>query len=149
MHIAASKPEAIDKKSLKPSIIKREEDVQRESIISSGKPEKIIEKILEGKMNKFYSEVTLLNQSFIIESKGAFNSQDRKKHKLIKEQHPELDIRFIFSNSKTKIGKKSKTTYGKWCDLFNFKYHCIASTKTPFPQDWLTEVKGKQNARRN
>jgi len=100
-------------------------------------------------LTKHYTPDFPLNQSFIIESKGAFNSQDRKKHKLIKEQHPELDIRFIFSNSKTKIGKKSKTTYGKWCDLFNFKYHCVASTKIPFPQDWLTEVKGKQNARRN
>jgi len=66
MHIAASKPEAIEKKDLDPSIIEREKSVQRESIISSGKPENIIEKILEGKMNKFYSEVTLLNQNFIM-----------------------------------------------------------------------------------
>ena len=66
MHIAASKPEAIDIKDLDPTLIEREKNVQRESIISSGKPEKIIEKILEGKMNKFYSEVTLLNQNYII-----------------------------------------------------------------------------------
>ena len=79
-----------------------------------------------------------------MEAKGAFNSADRKKHKLIKEQHPELDIRFIFSNSKTKIGKKSLTTYGKWCDLFKFKYHCIQSTKQPFPQEWLKEIKAKK-----
>ena len=98
---------------------------------------------------KSYTPDFPINNSFIVEAKGAFNSADRKKHKIIKEQHPKLDIRFIFSNSKTKIGKKSKTTYGKWCNLFNFKYHCVASTKTPFQQDWLTEVKGKQNARRN
>ena len=66
MHIAASKPEAIDIKYLNPTLIEREKNVQRESIISSGKPDKIVEKILEGKMNKFYSEVTLLNQSYII-----------------------------------------------------------------------------------
>ena len=66
MHIAASKPEAIDIKDLDPTLIEREKNVQRESIVSSGKPEKIVEKILEGKMNKFYSEVTLLNQSYII-----------------------------------------------------------------------------------
>ena len=89
------------------------------------------------------------NSQLVIETKGAFNSADRKKHKLIKEQHPELDIRFIFSNSKTKIGKKSQTTYGKWCNLFNFKYHCIQSTKKPFPDEWLTEIKGNKNARRN
>ena len=37
-----------------------------------------------------------LDNGIIIETKGAFNSADRKKHKLIKEQHPELDIRFMF-----------------------------------------------------
>ena len=87
-----------------------------------------------------------INNSFIVEAKGVFNSQDRKKHRLIKEQHPKLDIRFIFSNSKTKIGKKSQTTYAKWCELFNFKYHCVQSTKTPFPKEWLEEIK---NERRN
>jgi len=66
MHIAASKPESIDIKDLDPTLIEREKNVQRESIVSSGKPENIVEKILEGKMNKFYSEVTLLNQSYVI-----------------------------------------------------------------------------------
>ena len=84
-----------------------------------------------------------------METKGNFNSADRKKHKLIKAQHPEYDIRFIFSNSKTRIGKKSQTTYGKWCDLFGFKYHCIQSTKKNFPDNWLKEIKEKQNATRN
>jgi len=96
---------------------------------------------------KSYTPDFPINDRFIVEAKGAFNSADRKKHKLIKEQHPELDIRFIFSNSKTKIGKKSLTTYGKWCDLFKFKYHCIQSTKQPFPQEWLNEIKAKKNAR--
>ena len=66
MHIAASKPEAIDINDLDQTFINREKNVQRESIISSGKPDKIVEKILDGKMNKFYSEVTLLNQRYII-----------------------------------------------------------------------------------
>ena len=85
--------------------------------------------------------------NIIVETKGAFQSADRKKMKLIKAQHPEFDIRFIFSNSKTKIGKKSKTTYAKWCELFGFKYHCVQSTKLPFPKDWLSEVKEKQNGK--
>ena len=85
--------------------------------------------------------------NIIVETKGAFQSADRKKMKLIKAQHPEFDIRFIFSNSKTKIGKKSKTTYAKWCELFGFKYHCVQSTKIPFPKDWLSEVKEKQNGK--
>ena len=52
---------------------------------------------------KIYTPDFPINNSFIVEAKGAFNSQDRKKHKLIKAQKPKLDIRFIFSNSKTKI----------------------------------------------
>jgi hypothetical protein len=97
---------------------------------------------------KSYTPDFPINDRFIVEAKGAFNSADRKKHKLIREQHPELDIRFIFSNSKTKIGKKSLTTYGKWCELFKFKFHCIQSTKIPFPQEWLNEIKAKKNGTR-
>ena len=66
MHIAASKPEAIDIMNLDSTLVEREKNVQRESIVSSGKPANIVEKILEGKMNKFYSEVTLYNQSYIL-----------------------------------------------------------------------------------
>ena len=97
--------------------------------------------------NRTYTPDFPIKQSFIVEAKGAFNSADRKKHKLIKAQHPEYDIRFIFSNSKTRIGKKSKTTYGKWCDLFGFKYHCIHSTNKKFPNNWLKEIKEKQNGK--
>ena len=96
---------------------------------------------------KTYTPDFPIKKSFIVEAKGAFNSADRKKHKLIKAQHPEYDIRFIFSNSKTRIGKKSKTTYGKWCDLFGFKYHCIHSTNKKFPNNWLKEIKEKQNGK--
>ena len=96
-------------------------------------------------IKKTYTPDFPITNSFIVETKGAFNSADRKKMKLIKKQNPNLDIRFIFSNSKTKIGKKSKTTYGKWCEMFGFKYHCIQSTKKEIPDDWLKEIKGKQN----
>ena len=97
-------------------------------------------------IKKTYKPDFPIKASFIVETKGAFNSADRKKMKTIKAQNPNLDIRFIFSNSKTKIGKKSKTTYAKWCELFGFKYHCIQSTKETFPKEWLKEIKGKQNA---
>jgi len=95
-------------------------------------------------IKKTYTPDFPIKGSFIIETKGAFNSADRKKMKLIKKQNPELDIRFIFSNSKTKIGKKSLTTYGKWCELNNFPYHCIQSTKETFPNDWLKEIQQVQ-----
>ena len=67
MHIAASKPLSINVESLDKELIKREKDIQLDLIKSSGKPENIIEKILEGKMKKFYSESTLLNQNYILD----------------------------------------------------------------------------------
>ena len=67
MHIAASKPEAIDIDQLSSSVIENEKKIQTEMIKDSGKPSNVMEKILEGKMKKFYSEVTLLNQNFVID----------------------------------------------------------------------------------
>ncbi len=67
MHIAALKPEAVDENSLDQTTIDKELNIQKELIASSGKPENVIDKILEGKMKKFYSEVTLLNQSFVLD----------------------------------------------------------------------------------
>ena len=67
MHIAASKPLAFNVKNLNKELIKKEREIQLDLIKSSGKPENIIEKILDGKMNKFYSESTLLNQNYILD----------------------------------------------------------------------------------
>lgn len=67
MHIAASKPEALDISQLSSSLIENERKIQEEMIKDSGKPSNVMEKILEGKMKKFYSEVTLLNQNFVID----------------------------------------------------------------------------------
>ena len=67
MHIAAMKPESMDINDLDKNLISNEEKIQKELILNSGKPSNIVEKILEGKMKKFFSEVTLLNQSFILD----------------------------------------------------------------------------------
>ena len=68
MHIAASKPIALDVDKLALSLIEKEREVQLATIKSSGKPENIIEKILEGKMKKYFSEITLLNQPYIFDT---------------------------------------------------------------------------------
>ena len=65
MHIAASKPLSLNVENLNKDLIEKEREIQLDLIKSSGKPESIIEKILDGKMNKFYSESTLLNQNYI------------------------------------------------------------------------------------
>ena len=75
-----------------------------------------------------------LENGIIIESKGRFLTEDRQKHLLIQKQHPEHDIRFVFSNSKTKISKRSKTTYGDWCEKHGFIY-----ADKDIPDAWLKE----------
>jgi len=77
-----------------------------------------------------------LPNGIFIETKGRFVLADRKKHILIKQQHPELDIRFVFQNSKNKIRKGSPTTYANWCKKHGFMY----ADKT-IPQEWLNEKK--------
>ena len=75
-----------------------------------------------------------LPNGIIVETKGRFVAADRKKHQLVKEQHPELDIRFVFSNSKNKISKNSKTTYGMWCEKNGYKY-----ADKEIPEEWFLE----------
>mgnify|MGYP001456695391 FL=1 len=67
MHIAAMKPESIDINDLDETLVNNEKKIQKELILNSGKPSNIADKILEGKMKKFYSEVTLLNQTYILD----------------------------------------------------------------------------------
>jgi len=84
-----------------------------------------------------YTPDFLLDNGIIIETKGIFDSEDRRKMKEVRRQHPELDIRFIFSNSKAKLYKGSKSRYYEWCDKNNFLWaHRV------IPEDWLKE-KGK------
>jgi elongation factor Ts len=67
MHIAASSPEFLDIASVDPQAVEREKNVQRETARASGKPDDIIEKMLEGRMRKYYEEVCLLEQIFIMD----------------------------------------------------------------------------------
>ena len=67
MHIAASKPLALSIEKLNKNLIKKEKEIQIETIKSSGKPNNILEKILEGKMKKFYSDSVLLEQPYILD----------------------------------------------------------------------------------
>ena len=69
MHIAATAPMALDKNGIDESIINKEKEIIIEQLKSSGKDEKIIEKIATGKLNKFISDNTLLNQEWIMDPK--------------------------------------------------------------------------------
>ncbi len=65
MHIAASSPVAIDRERIPPEILEREREIYLSQAKDSGKPEKVIEKIVEGKMKKFFSEASLLEQQYV------------------------------------------------------------------------------------
>jgi elongation factor Ts len=65
MHIAATNPLSIDREGLTPEVVTREQEIYRAQALDSGKPEKILDKIVEGKLNKFYQEVCLLEQPYV------------------------------------------------------------------------------------
>jgi len=74
-----------------------------------------------------------LDNGIFIETKGIFDSEDRRKHIEVRRQHPELDIRFVFSNAKAKLYKGAKSRYCDWCEKNDFLY-----SHRLIPQEWLT-----------
>ena len=84
-----------------------------------------------------YTPVFILYNGIIIETKGRFLAADRRKHIAIKKQHPKLDIRFVFTNSRAKLSKGAKSSYADWCIKHGFRYY-----DRIIPEDWLKE-KGK------
>ena len=77
----------------------------------------------------------LSRNGILVESKGLFISEDRTKHLLVKQQHPELDLRFVFSRARTPITKGSRTTYAAWCEKHGFKW-----AQQSIPQAWVDEA---------
>ena len=69
MHIAASKPESLTISDLDPELVEREKTIFLEQSRASGKPESIVEKMVEGRLRKFYEEVVLLEQVFVMDGK--------------------------------------------------------------------------------
>lgn len=84
-----------------------------------------------------YTPDFVLDNGIMIETKGLFTTADRRKHLAVKKQHPKLDIRFVFTNSRTKLRKGAKSSYGEWCTKHGFRYY-----DRIIPEDWLKE-KGK------
>jgi len=81
-----------------------------------------------------YTPDFVLHNNVIIETKGRFTVGDRSKHLVIKKQHPLLDIRFVFSNSRAKLYKGAKSTYAQWCQKYGFLYSDVS-----IPKQWLDE----------
>lgn len=81
-----------------------------------------------------YNPDFVLGNGIIVETKGIFDVADRQKQLFLRDQHPELDIRLVFSSSKSKIYTGSKTTYGMWCEKHGIQY-----ADKLIPASWLKE----------
>lgn len=96
--------------------------------------EKVKLKYIRPASEHIYTPDFVLANGIIVETKGRFLLADRMKHLMVKKHNPELDIRFVFSNSNARISKASKTTYAMWCR----KHGYLFADKT-IPQEWLDE----------
>lgn len=81
-----------------------------------------------------YTPDFILDNGIIIETKGRWLLDDRKKHLLIRKQHPHLDIRILFQNANAKISKGSKTSYANFCEKHGIQY-----AHREVPEAWLKE----------
>ena len=108
-------------------------DQLKENKIKFGYETTVIDYIKPETKHTYTIDFTLPN-GILVETKGRWVPEDRKKHLLIKKQHPELDIRMVFMSGKTKIRKGSKTTYGMFCDK-----HGILWAEKTIPESWFSE----------
>lgn len=81
----------------------------------------------------YYPDFILPN-GIIVEAKGYFDSRARAKMVAVKKHNPNLDIRMLFMNSKTKVRKGSKLTYADWCNKYGFPF-----ADGMIPVEWFNE----------
>ena len=83
MHIAATSPLAMSENDLDAGLVDREKKIISEQLISEGKPADIAEKILSGKLKKFYEENTLLNQKFVMDPDSSISQVLEKNNQVL------------------------------------------------------------------
>ena len=91
MHISASKPVALDEGNLDNQLVSKEREIFLEQLSNSGKPKEILEKIVDGKINKFISEITLLNQNWILDP-------NKKVSEVISDFNKEYSSNFVLED---------------------------------------------------
>ena len=96
--------------------------------------EKVKLKYIKPASQHVYTPDFVLANGIIVETKGRFLAPDRQKHILVKRHNPDLDIRFVFSNSNARISKTSKTTYAMWCRKYGYQF-----ADKVIPEEWLNE----------
>lgn len=99
---------------------------------------------------KYLRDFQPTGTNIILEAKGRFGhdksdangARERQKLILVREQHPELDLRIVFQNARKPIYKGSKTTYAKWAEDHKFKW----SDKGTVPPEWIEEIRQLQRS---
>ncbi len=76
----------------------------------------------------------ILPNGIVIEAKGYFDQEARRKMAAVKEAHPDIDIRFVFQRAATKLGRGSPTSYAEWAVKHGFKW-----ANAFVPTDWINE----------
>ncbi|NOQ50721.1 MAG: translation elongation factor Ts, partial [Desulfuromonadaceae bacterium] len=84
MHVAAAAPQYLNRDDVPSAVVAKEKEIMRVKAIDSGKPENIVEKIIVGQINKYFGEVCLLEQAFVIDP-------DQKVGKVVETLAKELD----------------------------------------------------------
>ena len=87
-----------------------------------------------------YTPAFVLRNGIILEVKGFWPAADRTKHLRVREAHPDLDIRFIFQRASNTLSKKSKTTYGDWCNKHGFLW-----CEKVLPRTWIQHTNKKNS----
>lgn len=81
-----------------------------------------------------YKPDFVLDNGIVVEGKGRFDAEDRTKHLRIRDQFPEIDIRFVFTRSAARISKTSSTTLADWCNKHGFQF-----ADRRIPMEWFDE----------
>ena len=81
-----------------------------------------------------YNPDFVLVNGVMLETKGYWDSEDRRKIKAVMRDNPDLDLRMVFQAPFNKISKKSMTTYAQWCEKHGIKWAAVHA----IPIDWLT-----------
>jgi|TARA_R110000744_G_scaffold159263_1_gene275345 hypothetical protein len=91
-------------------------------------------RFVEPAKKRRYTPDFFLDNGVILEVKGRLTVADRKKHQWIKEQYPDLDLRFVFQRPEGKLYKGSKTSYSDWADKYDIPW-CKGPS---IPNSWTT-----------
>lgn len=117
------------------------EDTVNESLKSTGLiygyETEVIEFIQPAMSRKYTPDFVMTKKvggKMYLETKGRWVMEDRKKFDWVFEQHPDIDIRFVFQNPNAKLYKGSKTTYAQYCDKKGWLW-----AKKEIPKEWLHE----------